>query len=89
GKTGNKVLTIFPNPASDNIQIQLVSGIDTKAKVDIVDLSGKIITTTNIVLQKGKNAITVEGLSDKPRGIYLALLYVGNELFREKIILTK
>ncbi|MFI5132238.1 MAG: T9SS type A sorting domain-containing protein [Chitinophagales bacterium] len=89
GKTGAVNLLIYPNPAKDIIQVQAIAATNTKMKVDILDLSGKLITTSAVSLQRGTNVITLDGLSDKPGGVYLAMVYVGNELFRQKIVLTK
>jgi hypothetical protein len=89
GKTGSNNLIIFPNPARDLIQVQAQSATNTKMKVDIFDPSGKLITTSTVSLQRGINVMTLDGLSDKPRGIYIAMVYMGNELFRQKIILIK
>lgn len=88
GKTGNSNLIIFPNPARDVIQLQVKSATNTKMKVDIFDPSGKLIATSGFSLQRGINVMSLDALADKPRGIYFAMVYVGNELFREKIVLT-
>jgi hypothetical protein len=89
GKIKNNNLIIFPNPARDFIQLQVVSATNTKLKVDIYDPSGRLITSSSASLQTGTNVITLDDLINKPRGIYLAVVSVGDELFRQKIVLAK
>ena len=89
GRTGTSNLIIFPNPARDIIQVQVVSATNTKMKIDMFDPSGRLIATSAVALQRGTNVITLDDLVNKPRGIYLAVAYVGDELFRQKIVLAK
>jgi hypothetical protein len=89
GKTVSSSLIIYPNPAKDIIQLQIQAATNTKMKVDIFDQAGKFITTSAVSVQRGINVITLDGLADKPRGIYLAVICIGNEFFRQKIVLAK
>lgn len=86
--TKDKVV-IYPNPVKDVMQVQVTAPADTKIRIDIYDLSGKLLTGFTRAVQKGNNIITMESLADKPRGVYIAKVLVGDELFCQKIVLTK
>jgi hypothetical protein len=88
-KTDNIEMIIFPNPVSDIIQVRLVSATNAKIKLDIVDPLGKIITTSTALLQTGTNVLTIDGLSDKPRGIYFAVVHFDKKVLCQKIVLLE
>ena len=79
-------LTLFPNPASDVVNLSLNSQIAGKAQVMIADMTGKFVAIENINLQSGMLTLTVpvQGLAS---GFYQVLLVKGNQpLWRTKMI---
>ncbi|HKZ68390.1 MAG TPA: T9SS type A sorting domain-containing protein [Chitinophagaceae bacterium] len=86
---GQNKLTVFPNPVRDIVGIQLYSKSTTKVRIEIFESSGKLIHSSSINVQKGNNAVTLDDLSNQPRGIYFAQVYMNDEIFREKILLTR
>ncbi|MBL7740513.1 MAG: T9SS type A sorting domain-containing protein [Chitinophagaceae bacterium] len=88
-KTQIEAVNIYPNPVKDVLQIQVSAPASTRVKVDIYDPSGKLISTINQSVQRGSNVITLDALAHRPRGIYLGVIQVGNELFNKKIVLSK
>lgn len=87
-KIKNDVI-IFPNPVKDIFQLQLFSMANTIIEAGIFDLSGKQIKSYNIPVQKGNNGITLDGLIGKPPGIYMVLVNMNDETFRQKVVLLK
>ncbi len=88
-KSGKDRVVIFPNPAKDIVQLQIQSVSNTKMKVDVFDPAGKLVGTHMIQVQRGNNSISIEDLTDKPRGVYLIVVNTGDEVFRQKLLLMR
>lgn len=82
-------VTIFPNPVKDIMQVKVSAIKNAKVRVDIFDPSGKLVITSAATVKKGNNIITVKGVDQQPAGMYFAIIYLGEELFRQKILVTK
>ena len=82
-------LTVFPNPVKDILEIQLYSKSATKVKIEIFESSGRLIHSSATTVQKGNNVITMDELTNQPRGLYFVQVYINDEIFREKILLTR
>ncbi|MEX1000718.1 MAG: T9SS type A sorting domain-containing protein [Crocinitomicaceae bacterium] len=65
----NNFFTIYPNPAQDNLNVYMSFEKSKKTKINVVDISGKIIRTVNLGNVNGsKNfSISLEGMST---GVY-------------------
>jgi len=81
-------VNISPNPVRDIMQLQIQANASSKVRVDFFDQSGKLVSLTKIEL-KGRTVISLDDLADKPRGVYFALIYVDDKIFRKKVVLTK
>lgn len=81
-------IVIFPNPVKDVMQVQVSSIKNNKVRVDIFEPSGKLIISTATTVKKGNNIIAISGLGQHPAGVYFATIYLGEELFRHKILVT-
>lgn len=82
-------ITIYPNPVKDVMQVQVDAGSNSKLRIDIFDAAGKRIISSNSVVQRGNNILSIDGLAQHPRGVYLVLLHLAGQTFSKKIILTK
>jgi hypothetical protein len=75
----NSNISISPNPFIDNFSINMPDGV---SKLDIFDLTGKIIYHNDFLNQKSE----VIDLSGKQSGVYILKL-IGNQInYQEKII---
>jgi hypothetical protein len=88
-KAGKDKVIIFPNPAKDIIQVQVTSTTNTKIKIDVFDAAGKLVVSYGTPVQRGNNAVTLDALADKPRGVYMIMVNTGDELFRQILLLMK
>lgn len=86
---GQGKVSIFPNPVKDVVQIQVDAKASSKIRVEIFELSGKLIYVANTTVQRGHNVITIDQLKEQPRGVYLAQVHVGDDTYHEKILLTR
>jgi len=71
-------LNIYPNPATDFITID---GISDNAQLTIRDVNGKIVYTQ--LVSSGSYNISISSLS---KGIYIAQITVGEELYTQRLI---
>lgn len=76
----NKALTsvsIFPNPAVDNVTVSFESNEANEATITLVDLSGKVVINQSALLQSGKNNVTIE-TSNLTAGMYNVMITTTN-----------
>lgn len=82
-------VTIFPNPASDIVTIQIGNVVESEAmEINLVDLSGRTIKN----VYNGKNALRNSRLqldvSDMSNGIYFIEFKISGGRFAEKLMIT-
>ncbi len=76
-------VTVYPNPASESVNIKFESLVDRMINVQIMDAQGRIVRTDRIeisVIQKTIN------LQDLPSGVYFLKLIKGNLVNVYKIV---
>ncbi|MGQ9620460.1 MAG: T9SS type A sorting domain-containing protein [Bacteroidales bacterium] len=76
-------VTVYPNPASESVNIKFESMVDRLVRVQITDAEGRIVKTDRIevsVLQKTIN------LQDLPSGVYFMRLIKGDLVNVYKIV---
>lgn len=66
-------LLVIPNPVQDNATIVYYSGQNISSKISIYDITGKVISVTNVETFKGVNNINFE-TNDLVKGTYLIRL---------------
>ncbi len=72
-------LTIYPNPAKDEIYVSPISYRNEQCRVEVIDSEGKLI-----LLKNNQNIINI---SDLPVGIYYVRLFFGKQILAtEKFI---
>jgi hypothetical protein len=86
--TGQTRVNILPNPVRDIMQLQVLARNSKGIRVDFFDQSGRLVSSSKFE-QKGRTIITLTDLANKPRGIYYALIYVDEQIFRQKILLAR
>ena len=85
---GKTKVSILPNPVRDVMQLQVLARTSKAIRIEFFDQSGRLVSS-NKFDQKGRTIITLDDLANKPRGIYFALVYIDEEIFRQKIILAR
>jgi len=81
-------LAITPNPVQH--QAHLVFSSDHEANVEIViyNNSGKIVRTLRDHINRGTSMISVDGIQQLPKGIYMIRALVEGRTYMRKMIVT-
>ena len=74
-------IMLYPNPASDIINISLGSLQYKTARIELFDFSGRLISSDNYL---NSSMITID-MTGKPKGFYLINLSIDNEKLNRKI----
>ena len=74
-------MRIFPNPTNGHVTITSNVFKDKLVVIEIFDIHGKIIQTDTF-----RNKISLD-LTSRPKGVYVAKMLIGNEIFIGKICL--
>lgn len=82
----NLNISIFPNPATDLIAIQVAGLVDEDLEIELLDLSGKVVSTSQISKGSTIAYFDVQTVYD---GIYLVKISNGNLSISEKVVITK
>jgi hypothetical protein len=79
-------ISVFPNPAADLIAVQLGTLVNDNLKVELLDISGKLVSTSSI--NKG-STIAYFDVEAVRAGLYLIVLSGGGHKMTRKILITK
>ena len=66
-------VALFPNPTFENASLKLVSTMNTSALCMIIDLSGKVLSSSNVEMIVGENTIALN-TTELASGTYLVRL---------------
>ncbi len=76
-------LELWPNPANEEVHITLLSSIDKKATVRMVDHTGHVFYEQSLSLAKGENGFTFD-VSHLPARLYFVQLHTKDELLIQR-----
>lgn len=82
----SKIIKIFPNPASDLIAIQVGDLVSSDLKVDLYDITGRLIKSNQI---NAGQTITYFDVQDIYNGPYLIKISDGSNSISKTIIIDK
>lgn len=78
-----KALRIYPNPATDNIVIEFVALVPGLANIELFDITGKKIASTQNSLTVGIHSYKVSGIKC---GIYTVRIYSQTYILTGKVV---
>jgi len=81
-------LRIFPNPASDRVQLSFDLAIVGEVTVQILDVAGRPVLTERFADPAGTNRHEV-GLGNLPKGIYAVRVVAEGQQWVEKLVLRE
>jgi len=83
-----KVISVTPNPAKDNLFIKFYAASEMEISIRLINNDGKIMMLKKQKAIKGDNNIEVNNLSRFSSGFYRLQVYIGKEMYSEKLILS-
>ena len=83
--TLGKDMTVYPNPASTTVQVEINANNDTNATISVLDLSGRVVMNYNLNLVKGFNQEQLN-ISDLGDGIYQIQIASDAEVLTSKFV---
>ena len=81
-------LSIFPNPAQDEFTLLFSTAKNERAKIQLLDMQGRILITETRELISGNNAIRIN-TSHLPAGNYLCRVETDDGVWREKVVVGR
>jgi len=85
----NNVFTVFPNPATNQLSISFIQNQKSVKLVNIFDVTGKLVLTTNVQdLLNSNNTITLD-LNNLNSGIYMIEAKTDDISVFDKVMISK
>ncbi len=81
-------LFLYPNPAKDNLTAEFMNGINGKVKINVYDVIGKLMMTTENKFLEGTNNLNVN-ISALPNGLYIFEIENNGEIKRQKFMVSR
>jgi hypothetical protein len=79
---------LFPNPASDVVNVKYAVDVDSDVQFTITDLTGRVVYNNNVTVPAGKQTQAID-VSRLGGGYYLLILQTGNERVVNKFVTLK
>jgi hypothetical protein len=83
-----KSFSIYPNPASNYLNIDFTSKENGKSEIQISDPEGRIIKTINTELKQGENHSKIE-TNDLNAGVYILKLKTQHDELTKRFVIIK
>ena len=77
---------LFPNPAQDKITVSYYSNADSRCRISIADMAGRVVLKTEFSVVAGQNDLELN-LSDISKGAYLLTFEMKEDKVVKKIII--
>ena len=79
---------MYPNPATDELTVEVPLEADTDVAVTILDPAGKAAMQQHRALTKGDNRMTLD-VSRLPNGVYFVQVRNGEQSHTRKLVVNK
>ncbi|MGH2647017.1 MAG: T9SS type A sorting domain-containing protein, partial [Ginsengibacter sp.] len=87
--SGAKAVVIYPNPAYNDLTLQVITTNNEKLFVKIFDNSGRLVLNKNYTVQSGQNYISIDGIDKLPASNYIVTVKSQSINAVEKLIVGK
>lgn len=85
----NSDVVLYPNPTANMLNISIsVKEASSKGQVNILDITGKLLSSQTITLDSGKNVIQ-ENTSELTSGIYFVQVKCNDSFITKKLVVIK
>ncbi len=82
------VLSIYPNPATNNVTLTFNAQTSESVLVTVLDLSGKVVLNSNLGNPSGLSQATLD-ITHLPSGVYVVSVKAGNKVTNQKLVVNK
>lgn len=79
-------LTVYPNPFTNNIKLQVHSAKEENSTIRFINMNGQEILKRNVTIQPGDNIVIVKDLETIVAGLYVMEFRTGDGVITQKII---
>jgi hypothetical protein len=85
--SGTKInLSSYPNPFISTINVQVYADAKNTIQVNLFDGTGRVVRSLNSTVQPGNNFITIDQLSNLPKGMYIIEVNSGSTKVHQKLM---
>ncbi|MCZ2222606.1 MAG: choice-of-anchor A family protein [Chitinophagales bacterium] len=88
-KDGKYGIAVHPNPAVNFFNLKVIAEKDENAIIKVVDIIGRTLITQQTKVLAGNNTISFNDLSKLSAGTYSVQVMMNNQIYIEKLIVTK
>jgi hypothetical protein len=85
--TEGAAISIYPNPASQTLTIDMQNAVSVTSIINLYDVSGKLVFSLNKTIENG-NSLTEINVNSLTSGFYYLTVEDGTNVKREKIIVS-
>lgn len=85
----NKVISVYPNPAFNDLTVQVNTTNSEKISVEIIDNSGRALINKSFNVFSGQNYLSIDGIDRLPASSYILKVNSGSINEVQKIIVGK
>jgi hypothetical protein len=84
-------LKLYPNPNKGQfvVQLNLAEKMNTTAKIQLIDITGKTVQTEDAVINSGVLQKTINASSTLTKGIYMVRIVINDQVYKTEMIYQK
>ena len=80
-------IAVYPNPANDQLNVQLIFAESNAVNIELLDLSGKMVASPNKNQAISPNQYTLD-VTDLSKGIYILKVTNGTKVSTSKVTIS-
>jgi hypothetical protein len=81
----NLSLLVYPNPAINNVNIEIEGTTNSDALISVYDISGRLVSSMTNMISQGSNVINIE-ISNLNKGTYLVVTKAEGKTYSNKLM---
>jgi len=86
--TFNSSISVYPNPANNVLNLSIESVCNSKANINLIDISGKVVFAFNKEITEGSNIVSLN-TDNLQNGLYILKVKNGTTIYNEKVLIQK
>ena len=79
-------VSVYPNPFQDNLRVAIASVSTETIRIQLVDVSGRVVSQSQAILHAGENTVSISDLASVSSGVYFLHLQGVNNDFSLKAV---